>query len=285
MIEIVTLARSSSNGVRSLGFPVLEAGNISFPNGRYAIEFVPGADRASFVLKHRLEGAPLISRLLAEDKARYVCTVSSPISSYRRTHLSSSPSQPIQWDIEDLGEPPLFTPMIVSVASSEFLLDKTQDGVHDVWHDQRVILAKGSRLALGQVVQLRSSILHLLSFHANEELKDGTFFVDAETEQGFQFRVNLSTSLHAFLQYPSKGHTRKNIMTHIVTACLALLQRDFKEDSEEEGGWESHRNLKAFAEFLKSQKLHHWADPEFHPEQVATTLYPHTLPQQQNGQE
>ena len=285
MSEIVTLARSSSNGVRSHGFPVLEAGNLSFPNGRYALEFEPGADRTSFILKHRLDGAPLISRLLIEDRARYVCAVSSPISSYRRTHVSRTPSQHIQWYAEDLGEPPLFTPMIVSTDSCELLLDQTRDGVHDVWHHQCVVLTKGSRLALGHVVQLRSSILQLLSFHANKELEDGTFFVDAETEQGFRFRVNLSVGLHAFLQYPRKSGIRENIMTHIVTACLALLQRDFKEDSDDDGGWKSHRNLRAFAEFLESRNLLHWSDDEFHPERVATLLYPHTLPQEQEGEE
>lgn len=284
MSEIVTLARSTSNGIRSHGFPVLEAGNISFPNGRYALEFEPGTDRASFILTHQLDGAPLISRLLNEDRARYVCAVSSPISSYRRTHLSSTPSQYIQWDVEDLGEPPLFTPMIVSVASCELHLDRTQDGVHDVWHDQHVVLEKGSRLALGHVVQLQSSILQLLSFHANDKLGNGTFFVDAETEQGFQFRVNLSVDLHSFLQYPRKDGTRQNIMIHIVSACLALLQREFKEDSDDDGGWKSHRNLRAFAEFLETRDLLHWADDEFQPEQVATSLYPHSLPQQQDGE-
>ena len=90
MSEIVTEASSPSNSIRSHGFPVLEAGNISYPNGCYALEFEPGKDRTSFVLRHRIEGAPLISRLLSEGKARYVCAISSPVSSYRRTHVSET---------------------------------------------------------------------------------------------------------------------------------------------------------------------------------------------------
>lgn len=277
MSEIVTLARSPSNAVRSHGFPVLEDGNLSFPNGRYALDFEPGEDRASFVLKHRVEGAPLISRLLNEKGARYVCAVSSPISSYRRTHVSSTSEQHIQWDTDDLGEPPLFTPMIVSVASCNLRLDQSLDGVHELWHGQHVALEKGSRLALGPVVQLRSSILRLLSLHAKEELEDGSFFVDAETEGGFQFRVNLNPRLHAFLQYVDKGGSRDNIMTHIVTACLALLRREFSEDDDEDGGWKSHRNLRALADFLEDKNLPHWADDDFRPEQVATSLHPHSV--------
>ena len=285
MSEIVTLSRSASNAIRSHGFPVLEAGNIAFPNGRYTLEFEPGGDRASFVLKHRIEGAPLISRLLNEDKARYVCAVSSPISSYRRTHLSQAAVQRIQWDEDDLGEPPLFTPMIVSVASCSFILSAEEDGVHGIWDNQLVAIEAGSRLALGYVVQLRSSILQLLSLHKNEDLADGEFYVHAETEQGFRFRVNLSPSLHAFLQFADRDGIRVHVMTHIVTACLSLLQRDFHKDSEENGGWRSYRNLCAFADFLTRRELPHWSEIGFQPEWVATKLYPHVLPEKREGEE
>ena len=285
MSEIVTLARASSNAIRSHSFPVLEAGNISFPNGRYTLEFEPGSDQTSFVLRHRIDGAPLISRLLDEGKARYVCAVSSPISSYRRTHVSRTASQRIEWDEQDLGEPPLFTPMIVSVESCSLLLKEQQDGVHGIWDEQVVNITTGSRLALGHVVQLRSSILQLLSLHANNDLGDGEFYVDAETEQGFQFRVSLNPDLHAFLQFAGKEGVRGHIMTHIVASCLALLQRSFHEDSEDEGGWRSHRNLRAFEGFLKSRNLPHWSDDEFRPEWVATKLYPHALPEKPEEEE
>ena len=284
MSEIVTVAQSTSNAIRSHGFPVLEPGNISFPMGRYILTFEPGSDRASFVLKHRIEGAPLISRLLNEDNARYVCAVSSPISSYRHTHISKTASQRIRWDENDLGEPPLFTPMIVSVASCQLRLSEEQHGVHAIWDDQLVTIEKGSRLALGHVVQLRSSILQLLSLHAKRGLGDGEFYVDAETEHGFQFRVNLNPSLHAFLQYTGRDGIREHIMTHVVTACLALLKRDFCEDDEDEGGWRSHRNLRTFSDFLRDKDLPHWSDEEFRPEQVATKLYPHVFPTEPDGE-
>ena len=277
MSEIITLAQASSNAIRSHSFPVLEAGNISFPNGRYTLGFEPGSDQSSFVLSHRIEGAPLISRLLGEGKACYVCAVSSPISSYRRTHISRTPSQRIEWDEQDLGEAPLFTPMIVSVESHSLLLREHQDGVHGIWDQQFVNITRGSRLALGHVVQLRSSILQLLSLHANQDLADGEFYVDPEAEQGFQFRVNLNPDLHSFLQFDGKDGARGHIMTHIVTACLALLQRDYGKDSEDEGGWRIHRNLCALADFLKGKNLPHWSDDEFQPERVATKLYPHAL--------
>ena len=285
MTQIVTAAQSLSNAIRAHNYPVLEAGNLSYPDGRYTVDLSPGSDRTSFTLKHQIEGAPLIVLLLKEKRAKYVCTVSSPISAYRRTHVSDEAAHEIRWDMEDLGEPPLFTPMILCNASSNLVLNQDRDGVHSLWHGVRISLQQGSRLALGNVIQLRSSIFNLLLFSKKEDLREGMFFVEAETEP-FLFRVNLSPELHKFLQFASGGQTREHIMTHIVTACFALLQREFADDNDEEGGWQTHRNLLALAEFLENSGLPHWSDSEnFHPEQVATALYPHILPREDDGDE
>ena len=285
MTRIISIAQSLSNAIRAHSYPVLEAGNLSYPDGRYIVDFSPGSDRSSFTLKHQIEGAPLIVRLLKQEQAKYVCTVSSPISAYRRTHVSDKVTHEIRWDMEDLGEPPLFTPMILCTTSRKLDLSQDRDGVHRLWHGARISLQQGSRLALGHVIQLRSSIFNLLSFSKREDLKDGTFFVDADTEP-FQFRVNLSSELHKFLKFAGTGPTREHIITHIVTACFALLQRDFADDSEEEGGWQTHRNLLALAEFLENRGLPHWSDSEnFRPEKIATALYPLILPHEDDGDE
>ena len=125
----------------------------------------------------------------------------------------------------------------------------TRLGTTSVW-----LLQKGGRLALGHVVQLRSSILQLLSLRSETELKDGEFRVLAATEEGFQFRVDLNPHLHAFLQISSKDGIREHILTHIVTACLALLQREFKEDSNEEGGWRSLQESACISGFSNEQR-------------------------------
>lgn len=66
-------------------------------------------------------------------------------------------------------------------------------------------------------------------------------------------------------------------MTHVVTACFALLQRDFSAVGDtEEDGWLGDRNLEALADFLEREGLPHWGEAEsFQPERVATELYPH----------
>ena len=226
----MTIAKSPAGAVRSHGFPVLEAGNLAFPEGRYCVEFEGGEDRASFKLIHQVQGAPLISRLLEDGDAYCICSVSAPLSSYRVVHQAKGKEQSheVRWKVEDLGEPPLLTPLVVSAVSRDLKLSTKRDGVHELWDSKRVSLVKGLKLAIGPVVQLLSSVTHLLSFQKDDSLSNGKFFVEADTQNGFQFVVKLSPDLHAELKYCQSSEWRANVITHIVTSCFALLQRDFK---------------------------------------------------------
>ena len=272
---IEVAAPEPSNAIRSHDHPMLESGNLSFPKGRYLLEFLPSEDRSSYVIKHRIEAAPLIERMLNCGQAQYACVVSSPISSYRRMHLSSESRHEVGWDGDDLGDSPLFTPMILCIEPKTITLNAGRDGVHRIWNKQRIKFQKGSRLALGSVIQLQSSILQLLSLHEDKNLADGQFFVDVK-EEPFRFQIKLGTKLHRFLRYP-KDPIRDHIMTHIVTACLARLQKDYDSD-DGENGWQSFRNLQALADYLDHKGHGHWSDSDFSPERVATALYPHVLP-------
>ena len=86
----------------------------------------------------------------------------------------------MRWNSDDLGEAPLFTPAILCSEPQEMMLNAERDGVHLIWDDQPVTLHKGSRLALGSVIQLESAILHLLSFHEDVRLAAGQFAVECE---------------------------------------------------------------------------------------------------------
>ena len=268
-------APGPSNAVRAHEHPMLESGNPSFPGGRYRLGLSPGDDRCSFRVTHEFEAAALVTRLLKSGDARCACVVSSPRSGYRHLHMAASREHEVRWDVADLGEAPLFTPVVVCMAERELILDSARDEVHPIWDKQAITLRKGSRLALGTVVQLQSSILHLLSLIQDDQMEDGQFQVEIESEP-FCFKAHVGAALYRCLRY-SGGTMRHNIMTHIVTACLARLQRDYAED-DDETGWQSHRNLGAFADYLAASGQPHWTDEKFRPEQVATAIYPLALP-------
>ena len=155
MAEIVTEARATNSVVRGQGFPALESGNTSFPAGRYRVFFEASADGCSFRVRHRIEGAPLIDSAVAEGLARFVCTVASPVSSYRVSHVATSDEHMVAWEDGDLGEPPMFTPMVVVATPFDRVLDRERDGVHELWHGRHVSFETGVRLALGDVVPMR----------------------------------------------------------------------------------------------------------------------------------
>ena len=271
-------AREPSEGARAFGWPVLQRGDTSYPDGSYCADIQPGADRRSFRMTHDILGAPLITRLIVQDKARYACSVSSPIASYRAIHTSAAPTHRVQWSHDDLGSPPLFIPGVIATAEVEVTLDTAADGVAALWHGVHVRLPKGAKLLIAPPFQLRSSLLQLLSFELDEHLNDGQFEVRPDTNDGFKFIVALAADLHGFLRHPRALRHRRNIMTHIVGAAFASLHQDHGKDDGEEG-WRSHGNLKALADYLDAQDLPLWEDPEFHPERVATALYPHLFPQ------
>ena len=277
MDEVVTEARSLNSAVRGHAFPVLESGNTSFPEGRYVVGFQAGADSSSFTVRHRIEGAALINEVIAEGLAQFVCTVASPISSYRVSHVSKSSTQVIRWESGDLGEPPMFTPMLVVAEPFERTLDRARDGVHELWDGQTVVFERGMRLALSDVVLMRSSVLNMLLFEREPTLLDGEFRVEAEEREGFRFRVRLAPDLHRFLKYDSQDPRHGQIVTHIVSACFGVLKADYKSDEEEEGGWRSYRGLQAMAEMLQEHDLPHWSEDHFSPELAATRLYPHRI--------
>ena len=277
MREILTEARAPNSAVRGHGFPALESGNLSFPAGRYRVSFEAGADGCSFTVRHRIEGAPLIAGAVADGLARFVCTVASPVSSYRVSHVAASDEHLVAWDDGDLGEPPMFTPMVVVASSFERVLDRERDGVHDLWRGRRVAFETGMRLALSDVVVMRSAALNMLVFHEEPSLGDGEFRVEAEPREGFRFRVELAPDLHRFLRYDTGDPRRRHIVTHILSACFGLLKSEYADD-DDEVGWRSFRGLQAIADLLEAHGLPHWSDSrEFVPELAATRLHPHRL--------
>ncbi len=125
---------------------------------------------------------------------------------------------------------------------------------------------------------------HLLSMHADESLEPGRFHVEAQTEP-FRFIVKLHPGLHGFLRHKSDPPVqRNNIIVHIVTACLALLQRDYGKEGDD-GGWESFPALRAFASHLEANGIRHWAEEGFRPEEAATALYPLRVPELEGAAE
>ncbi len=270
-----------ANEIRIQQYPALEDGNASFPSGGYQAKGSPSSQDQGLLLRHEIQGAPLIEALILEKKAVYACAVASPRSAHREFQTSHEPLQKVTWDSGNFGEPPYFTPMIVCTEEFKRGLNYARDGVHQDWHGRRVLFPKGARLAQGPVMYLMVSDLNrLLLFRRDETLRPGQFRVTADNDADFRFIVDCHPDLHSFLQEPGRQMSKRgDIMTHVVTACFQRLQQDYAEDSEEEGGWRTYKSLEPLANLLEDRNYPHWSEgSEFHPEEAATLLYPHSLP-------
>ena len=176
-----------ASATRAFPWPVLEAGNSSFANGVYSVSLEHKEPGRSFSLTHEVEGAGLITNWINTGKVRFVCSVAAPVSAYRELHVSDAPMQMIEWDPDDLGSHPLFTPMIVSGSDIEHTIDAETDGVNPLWNGKTLQLPKGSRIAVCSTFALKSGLLGLLDFRLKEDYAPGVFKV--ETKQRGRFQV------------------------------------------------------------------------------------------------
>ncbi|MYA96676.1 MAG: hypothetical protein F4X91_09760 [Nitrospinae bacterium] len=267
--------------VRSLPYPIIEEGNLSYPNGEYQVETTPQQDGVSVLLNHTVKGAAFLERLVSERKAKYGCLVSVPLTGYRKLHLSDEASQRVEWDMGVVGEPPMLRPVVVSVTETSCMLGP-EDEVAEAWQGREIAIPKGARLALQSYLRPTSSLHHLLHVVQEPNFRDGCFEVKPCEEEGFYFKVHAASDLFPFLQN-SGGHAkhRGSVLTHVVCRCLEILARDYSEPDEDGGDnskWEAFPNLRSLASELEKNELPIWEEDGFSADKVATQLYPHNPP-------
>lgn len=272
---VETRPDDEGGGSRTFRWPVLEAGNESYPNGTYRVECEPLNPGQSFRLRHEFEGVPLLDQWESDGHLTFVCTVASRPTMYRRVHHADEPTQEIDWKRREVGEFPMFTPMVVARrAFGERCLNAAHHGVHPLWSDRSIEVPKGARLAVGRSFKFRSGVAELLDFQLEEGFDSGRFEVHDSAEEGFKFKVKMAANLHAYLQRRPLDDAGRNIVVHMVTAALALLQRKWTDGDAD---WNTLPNLRALADHLGAKDLKTWDEEDFCPEAVATELYPLTV--------
>ena len=267
-----------SDMVRAFPFPVLEEGNLSFPDGEYIPDIIFEDDYSATII-HKVQTAPLIERFVKEEMAKCCCTVSVPKTGYRKLFQESGFSQKIKWDSNWVGEPPILRPFIVCAVETEHTL-QAEDGVHSLWVDRTVKFKKGAKIAIGPDFRPRSSMESLLSIDRDESLKPGQVLINPVTEQGFYFSVKVASDLYEFLRNPGEGNLKKHshsILIHAVSTCMSILANEYSSEGSDES-WQSYSNLLVLAEEMERKKLTLWYEDNFHPEEAATLLYPHPVP-------
>ena len=273
---VVTRSSDHAPFARARPFPVLETGNGSFPGAVYRVTVALENPGQSIRVAHAVENAPLLQRWIADGAVRFLCATSAPISAYRRVSKSDTSEQIVEWNPKDLGERPLFTPMLVLKHRIEHVVDAQADGLNALWHGRQLQLQKAARVAVGSTFILQGGIQGLLRLRLVEDLPAGSFRVKTDTTADLVFLVEAAPDLHAYLAQQRPGPTRGNIMTHVVSAALGVLQREYGPEQNIEIQ-NSDRNLQALANTLKDNSCPHWHRDDFRPEEVASRMYRHRV--------
>lgn len=268
--------------VRSLPFPAIEDGNLSFPEGAYSVTRQSvDASGAKVVLRHEITGAPFIEGLIEKGEVKFACLVSVPKTGYRELHIADGREQEIGWVLDVAGEPPMLGPIVLYVGNGLKHEFSERDGVASVWQRQQVEIPKGARLARGRYLRSRSLAKSLLRVRQREAMKPGSFTVTPHTNDGFHFKLYAAKDIFHFLQRSEDRHLRSSIIIHAISQCLSILKTRYNVSSEDEEGddhWDQHKNLVALASFLADKGMPHWSDEGFDAVEVATILYPIILP-------
>lgn len=267
--------------VRSLPYPAIEDGSLSFPDGEYLAKATPQRDEASALLDHEIRGAPFLERLIDEGRAKYACLVSIPVTQYRKLHLSDAARQRVEWNEGVAGEPPMLRPLVVAVAEIPCVLGP-EDGAAEAWLGRELVIPRGARLALRPYLRPTASLRSLLHVVKDEDLPDGSFEVRPCEENGFYFKVHAASDLVPFL-LNAGGHPRhrRSVLTHAASRCLEILAREYgaSEDGEDGAKWKPFSNLRALADEFAKRKLPMWDEDGFAADGAATRWYPHCPPE------
>ena len=282
----------SNTATRMLPHPAIEDGNFSFPYGDYKVSHKPSENSSTeVILHHELEGegTRFIQKLIEEDKAEFACLVSVPKTGYRQLHMSKTSEQKINWDLSVAGEPPQLEPVILYVDGNLQNGTWTEEhGVAELWLNQAIYIPKGARLARHRTLRPSSEIRHLLRAKCDDSMRQGTFTVSPNSNEGFYFSLIAAEDIYKFIQNPQGNSAlRGSIVTHAVGECFHILKTDYgaSDEGEDEGNkWERHPNLVALSKWLENEGLdrhwedkgivHHWSEDGFDAVRVATELYP-----------
>ncbi len=273
---------TATDSVRALPYPAITEGNLSFPDGEYLPCVRPDASGYAAHVEHKIKDAPFIVNAILGRKAACVCIVSIPITGYRKVFMNSQDghSQRIEWDKEVVGQSPILQPLVVLREEMEHKFSQ-EDGVHDLWVGRTVILPKGAKIAVGETLRLASAMESLLSVEKNENSADrAQMRVTSCTDSGFYFRVQVESDLFDFLQSPDGGNQlhKRSILVHAVSCCFTILARDYADKNTEEDSWESFQNLKILYAEMERQEIKTWDAEDFSPEEAATMMWPHLIP-------
>ena len=260
----------STNIIHALPYPVLEAGNLSFPQGSYEPKIDILEDGCSIEIEHKISGAAFIEKLIREGSVQFYCLFSAPKTGIRTLHETDRTAR-IEWEASIVGQPPRLRPMLVYTGEDQEYELTQECGVAELWRGKKIILPKGARLARGSFVDVNSSEHSFLRFSREAKFERGRCSVFPNHEEGFYFTIKAAPDVFDLVQRKGMNAAlRSGILTGVVCHCFSILKYMYKETEDDSNEFP---NLKTLSAKLERDFGCDWNDDDFDPMLAATTLY------------
>ena len=266
---------------RVFPFPVLASDSLCYADGVSYNAHISSVEQSGEIsVAHRLTGNNLVASLVADQRAKFACVVSVPLTMLRVTYSHQgggelSADQRIQFEKNELSGTPKLRPIVV--CTEEFGPTPVQPphGLDDFYAGDHVRFPDGAIIADAGWMQFgaHGSILRIKK--GGEDMLPGTLHVTISTEDGFYFIVTVASDLYTALQNPNgQNEHRMSVLTCAFSAGLAQIQRD--RDLRDRD-WKEYQSLQILHRDLEARGLPTWEDSAFSPELTASTIHPHII--------
>ena len=261
--------------------PLMSPDSLAYSVGNdYNANVVSSVNSNSLTIRHEITGENLVRELLEKGDAVFAAEVSSPSTTYREIYKADSDRVPhltqnVEWNPADVIYPIYVRPLVLSDLTQPIDLVLTEsNGVHSIWSGVNVRIRPATVLACSDFF-FKSGAHSILKLFEDSEMREGSFRVLPNTNNGFQFDVFMPTSLFNAMINPGQ-HTehRDSILTAALASGLHLLRTDHLHSDGPGNDWQDFPALRRLNEFLTQNGLPAWDDQDFHPDEAASSLRP-----------
>ena len=263
---------------RAFPFPVLANYSLCYADGVSYNAHISSVEQSGEIsVAHRLTDNNLVASLVADQRAKFACVVSVPLTMFRAIYSHQgggelSADQRIQLEKNELSGTPKLRPVVVCAKEFGPTPVQSPHGLDDFYAGDHVRFPDGAIIADAGWMQFgaHSDILRVKK--GGEDMRKGTLKVTISTDDGFYFIVTVAPDLFAALQLQNEHCV--SILTGAFSAGLAQIQQDHDLCHR---GWKEYQSLKTLHRDLEARGLPTWEDQPFFPELAASTIRPHTI--------
>ena len=254
-----------------------------------------GSDRFTRSIEHSIHGDNLVSSLVRDGHANFVCLIDSPWCAYREIKYGNLDllrteddriwlSQQLDLHTPNFSAPVLLHTAVLATDDLHNISLSKKYGVNSLWDGVDISIPKGAKVAIGPHFTsdpTTTSILRITKAMEGE-LTKGSFRVGAVPEEGFYFKVDVEPSLYHQLKNATNAtHHCESIYCFALSQGMEILKANYSDSDV----WQEHFYLRQLRKLLIEAGSTTWEDPDFDANQAVAKLQPHYIPIEEDHHE